>query len=254
MLIDTHLHLSSSDYDDVEKIVLNAKKNNVKYLIVSCCNMKDINEGIGLINKYDNVFLSIGLHPSEADMYSEEDICYIHNMILSCNKIVAIGEIGLDYYYGRENKESQKELFKKQLDLAQNLKIPVVIHTRDAVEDTINILKKYNLKGVIHCFSGSLETAQIYIKLGYKLGIGGVSTFKNSKLNEILKNVELSDILLETDSPYLAPEPVRGTKNEPANIKYICNNLSVVKNINYVRVAEVTSENAIEMFDLTKFL
>lgn len=254
MLIDTHLHLSNSDYDNIEEVILRAKKSNVEYLIVSCCNMNDIKEGIVLLEKYDNVFLSIGLHPSEVDTYSDEDIYYIHNILSSNNKIVAIGEIGLDYYYGRENKELQKELFIKQLNLAQDLKVPVVIHTRDAAEDTINILRKYNLKGVIHCFSGSLETAKLYIKMGYKLGIGGVSTFKNSKLNEILKSIELSDILLETDSPYLAPEPVRGTKNEPSNIKYVCQNLSAIKDTDYERVAEVTSQNAIDMFDLSRFL
>ena len=254
MLIDTHLHLSNSDYDNIEEVILRAKKSNVEYLIVSCCNMNDIKEGIVLLEKYDNVFLSIGLHPSEVDTYSDEDIYYIHNILSSNNKIVAIGEIGLDYYYGRENKELQKELFIKQLNLAQDLKVPVVIHSRDAAEDTINILRKYNLKGVIHCFSGSLETAKLYIKMGYKLGIGGVSTFKNSKLNEILKSIELSDILLETDSPYLAPEPVRGTKNEPSNIKYVCQNLSAIKDTDYERVAEVTSQNAIDMFDLSRFL
>lgn len=254
MLIDTHLHLSNSDYDNIEEVILRAKKSNVEYLIVSCCNMNDIKEGIVLLEKYDNIFLSIGLHPSEVDAYSDKDIQYIRNIFSSNNKIVAIGEIGLDYYYGRENKELQKELFIKQLNIAQDLKVPVVIHTRDAAEDTINILKKYNLKGVIHCFSGSLETAKLYIKTGYKLGIGGVSTFKNSKLNEILKSIELSDILLETDSPYLAPEPVRGTKNEPSNIKYVCQNLSAIKDTDYERVAEVTSQNAIDMFDLSRFL
>ena len=254
MLIDTHLHLSSSDYDNIEEVILRAKKNNVNYLIVSCCNMNDIREGIVILDKYDNIFLSIGLHPSEADSYSAEDIQYIGDVFSNNDKIVAIGEIGLDYYYGKDNKELQKELFIKQLNLAQSLKVPVVIHTRDAVEDTINILKSYNLKGVIHCFSGSLETAKQYINLGYKLGIGGVSTFKNSKLSLILKSINLTDILLETDSPYLAPEPVRGTKNEPSNVKYVCHNLSVIKNTDYDLVADVTTQNAIDMFDLRRFL
>lgn len=254
MLIDSHLHLSKRDYENVEDILLRAKKNEVNYLIVSCCSMADINEGLDLVSMYSNVFLSIGLHPSEVDYYNDDDIKEIKRIATDNNKVVAIGEIGLDYHYGKDSKDMQKQLFEKQLNIANELNLPVIIHTRDATEDTINMIKKYKLKGVIHCFNGSFETANIYIKMGYKLGVGGVSTFKNSKLNEVLEKVDISNILLETDSPYLSPEPVRGTKNEPSNVKFICQNLSRIKNIDYKETAQATFQNTVDLFDLNKFL
>ena len=254
MLIDSHLHLSKSDYDNIEEIILRAKSNGVNYLIVSCCSTDDIEEGLDLIKKYDNVFLAVGLHPSEVKTYNMEDINKIKQIAKNNKKIVAIGEIGLDYYYEKDTADIQKELFIRQLNLAQELNLPVVIHTRDATEDTINILKNYILKGVVHCFSGSLETLKIYAKMGYKIGIGGVSTFKNSNLKNILKEVDLTHLLLETDSPYLSPEPMRGTKNEPSNLKYICENLASIKQIEYNEVANTTSQNTIDLFDLNRFL
>lgn len=254
MIIDSHLHLFSDDYDNVEEIILRAEQNNVNYLVVSCCSMKDIREGLELIKKYDNVFLTIGLHPSEVTVFTDDDIEQIKELATKNERIVGIGEIGLDYHYGKENNNLQKKLFIEQLNLAKELDLPVVIHTREATMDTINILKQYNLRGVIHCFSGSLETANIYIKMGYKIGIGGVSTFKNSALKQILDSIDLSNIVLETDSPYLSPEPLRGTKNEPANLKYVCNNLSAIKRKDYEEVAKTTFENTVQLFDLNRFL
>ena len=251
MFIDTHLHLSKEDYENIEDVVLNAKKANVNYLIVSCCSMNEIKNGISDLLKYDNVFLSIGLHPSEAKSYSDEDLDEIKKLFMSYKeKIVAIGEIGLDYYYDKSNIGEQQTLFKKQLKIAEELNVPVVIHSRSATLDTINILKQFKVKGVIHCFSGSLETANIYIKMGYKLGIGGVLTFKNSNLKDVISNIEISSIVLETDSPYLSPVPYRGEKNEPKNIPIIADFLANITKKDIKEIEIQTYNNAIEVFDL----
>ena len=251
MYIDTHLHLSKEDYEDIDRVIGNAKDVGVNYLIASCCTMNDIKQGINELLKYDNVFLSIGLHPSESLIYSDKDLEEIKRIIINNkNKIVAVGEIGLDYYYGKENIQAQKELFKKQLAIAEDFKLPVVIHSRDATLDTIDILKQYKVRGVIHCFSGSYETAKIYIKLGFKLGIGGVVTFKNSNLKEILNKIDLSSIVLETDSPYLAPVPYRGERNEPKNIPIIANFIAASTKKDIKQIEKCTFNNACEMFDL----
>lgn len=254
MYIDSHTHLSKKDYEDIDSVIVRAKEKNVDYLIVSCCSKEDILEGIEIIKKYDNIFLTIGLHPSEADNYSEDDLNLIKKLAVSNKKIIGIGEIGLDYYYGKENVEKQKELFFKQLNIAKELNMPVVIHSRDAVFDTQNMLEKFNLKGIIHCFSGSLEVANSYIKKGYLIGIGGVLTFKNSKLPSVVEKLPIGSIVLETDSPYLAPVPFRGTKNESKNIPIIAEEVSKVKNISLETVSRVTTSNIIALFDLNDLL
>lgn len=252
MFIDSHLHLTEKDYDKpIDEVVNDAMNSNVKNLIVSCCEMSDLDESLRLL-KYENIFLTIGLHPSEADSYTDKDIERIEEIAKTNDRVIAIGEIGLDYYYGKENKDKQIDLFRKQLDLAQKLSLPVVIHTRDAVEDTINVLKQYNLKGVIHCFNGSIETAKEYVKMGYLLGIGGVVTFKNSKLYQVIEELALENILLETDSPYLSPD--RGKRNEPKNIPIIAEKISSIKNVDINQVGDITTSNVIELFDLKKFV
>ena len=217
MYIDTHCHLTSEDYDDIDLVIKENIDNNVSKIIVSGCDMESIKEGLILSNKYPSVYLTLGFHPSEVNNY---DLNYLKEL-LKKPKVVGLGEIGLDYHYGKEDIDKQKELFRKQLDIATKLNIPVVIHSRDATKDTINILKEYNLKGVIHCFSGSLETAKEYINMGYLLGIGGVVTFKNSKLSDVVENISLEKIVLETDSPYLTPDPYRGKKNSSKYIPII---------------------------------
>lgn len=254
MYIDSHTHISSEYYENIDKIIENSVNNNVKYLIVSCCSKKSIEEGIELIKKYNNIFLTIGLHPDEANYYCDKDIQYIKKIASTYDKVVGIGEIGLDYHYEKETKNKQKELFEKQLALAEELKMPVVIHTREATLDTINILKKYNVKGVIHCFSGSVETLQEYLKLGYSIGIGGVVTFKNSNLGKTIKDVELEKILLETDSPYLSPEPFRGKTNESKNIPIIAKKISEIKNKSLKDVETQTVKNTMELFNLHEFI
>lgn len=253
MFIDTHLHFSKDYYEDLQKIYQQALDNNIIKLITSGCDKQGVKEINDIVNKYEAVFAVVGFHPSEKGI-NDNDISVLEKTILDNSKIVAIGEIGLDYYYNKDekSKNEQKRLFIKQLDLAHKLNKPVVIHMRDATEDIINILSKYHLKGVIHCFSGSYETAKTFIKMGYKLGIGGIVTFKNSHLPEVIKKIALEDILLETDSPYLSPEPFRGQKNSPINIIYIAKKIAEIKNIDIAEVGKITTNNAYQLFDLSK--
>ena len=203
-----------------------------------------------IINNYNIVYATIGYHPDQADIITEKDIKKLENLVNSSKKVVGIGEIGLDYHYDDINKDKQKQIFEMQLKIAEKLSLPVVIHSRDATFDTIEILKKYKVKGIIHCFSGSLETANIYIGMGYKLGIGGVLTFKNSKLGEVVKEVSLNSIVLETDSPYLTPDPYRGKTNSSKYIPVIAEKLSQIKDVTINEVAKITTKNCYDLFDL----
>lgn len=247
MFIDTHLHMN---IENAAKIIDESKEKNVSKLIVSGCDKEGIKDVINLISQYDNVFATIGFHPSEASSIKEEDISGLEDMIKNNSKVIGIGEIGLDYYYGKDNKEVQIELFERQLKLAKKLNLPVVIHTRDAFQDTYNILKKYKLNGIIHCFNGSLEVANLYINLGYSLGIGGVITFKNSNLPNVIEQIPIESIVLETDSPYLSPEPYRGKENSPKNIPIIAEKISMIKKISIEDVEKITYNNVIRLFDL----
>ena len=239
-MVDTHCHITSEYYDNIDEVI-NKMKDNI--IIVSGTNKDDIKEVINLCN-YKNVYGTIGIYPTE-----ELDLKIIEDNINN-KKIVGIGEIGLDYHL-EHNKEEQINKFIKQLDLARKYNKTVVIHTREAIQDTYDILKNYkDLKKVIHCYSGSLEMAKEFIKIGCRLGIGGVLTFKNSKLKDVIKEIDLKYLLLETDSPFLTPEPYRGTKNEPYNIIYIAKKIAEIKNISLEEVLEVTTLNAKDQFDL----
>ncbi len=249
MFIDTHCHISKKYYNNIDKIIFECFDAKVEKIIVSCCEKTDIEETLQLLNKYKNIYATFGFHPDQADIVTQEDLQQLENIIATNSKIVGIGEIGLDYHYGT-NKEKQKKLFEKQLSLAEKLKMPIVIHSREATKDTIDILKKYKLKGVIHCFSGSLETANIYIKMGYKLGIGGIVTFKNSKLGEVIKTISIDNIVLETDSPYLTPEPFRGKQNSSKYIPIIASKISELKSISRDNIEIFTTKNCYEIFDL----
>lgn len=249
MYIDTHCHISKNYYDDIKEVITDSKNNGLEKIIISCCEVDDIEESLNIINNYDNVYATFGYHPDQIDKVCDEDLKKLETLIKTNQKIVGIGEIGLDYHHGTD-KEKQKKLFKEQLKIAQRLNLPVVIHSRDATKDTIDILKMYNVSGVIHCFSGSLETANIYISMGYKLGIGGVLTFKNSKLYKVIENINLENIVLETDSPYLTPEPYRGKTNSSKYIPIIAKKLAEVKKVSIEEVAKITTNNAYLIFDL----
>ena len=251
MYIDTHCHLSMEDYLDIDKVIEENKKALVDKIVVSGCSKESIDEVMDLKDKYDMVYVTIGYHPEYADTITESDLDYLKSL-LGEKKIVGIGEIGLDYHYTKENKDNQIWLFEEQLKIAEEFNLPVVIHSRDATMDIINTLKKYKVKGIIHCFSGSLETANIYISMGFLLGIGGVVTFKNSKLKNVVKEVPSESIVLETDSPYLAPVPFRGKINSSKYLEYIANFIAEIKNISLEELAEITSRNASSLFDFNR--
>jgi TatD DNase family protein len=249
MLIDTHSHIFKEYYDDIEAVLDRAKENGVEKVVVAADNIKSCYEVIENSKKYDNYYFCLGIHPEDVDDDFSELVKIIEEN-KDNPKFVAIGEIGLDYYWTKDTKDKQIELFEKQLQLAEKYNKPVIVHSREATLDTQTILSKYNVVVDIHCFSGSKETADIYIKRGYYIGVGGVFTFKNSNLKDVIKNIPLDNILLETDSPYLAPVPHRGNPNEPAYIKDIAEYLSSIKNIDIEEIKEKTSQNAIKIFNI----
>jgi len=250
MFIDTHMHIGDDFGVEPDLYVKNASDAQVEVLIASFCEKDDIMLSTKFVEKYKNLYACIGYHPEVSNKIVEKDYEFLEEMVKNNPKIVAIGEIGLDYYWNKDNKDKQREVFCKQLEIAEKLKLPVVIHSRDSINETYEILKKYKVSGVIHCFSGSLEMAKKFISLGFLLGIGGVVTFKNSKLFEVIEKLELTNIVLETDSPYLTPEPNRGKTNESSNIFYIAQKIAEIKNISLENVAKITTENAIRTFDL----
>lgn len=250
MFIDTHMHIGDDFGVEPDLYIKNASDAQVEVLIASFCEKDDIMLSTKFVEKYKNLYACIGYHPEVSNKIVEKDYETLEEMVKNNPKIVAIGEIGLDYYWNKDNKDKQREVFCKQLEIAEKLKLPVIIHSRDSINETYEILKKYKVYGVIHCFSGSLEMAKKFISLGFLLGIGGVVTFKNSKLFEVIEKLELTNIVLETDSPYLTPEPNRGKTNESSNIFYIAQKIAEIKNISLENVAKITTENAIRTFDL----
>lgn len=253
MFVDTHCHISSSDYDDIDCVVQEDLSSGVSKIVISACTYDTFDESLSLAKSYAPIYVTLGFHPSEALSIGEQELRVLEEK-LKFSKVVGVGEIGLDYHYGKDDRQDQLELFQKQLDIASKYGLPVVIHSRDATLDTINMLKKYHLSGVIHCFSGSLETAKTYVSMGYKLGIGGVVTFTNSNLGSVVKEIGLSNIVLETDSPYLTPVPYRGKKNSSKYIPLIAEKISAILGVSIEEVAKVTTNNARQLFDLDSYL
>lgn len=252
MYIDTHCHLYKEYYNNIDEVIDESKENGVIRLIINGCDMKTNIEALELANKYDEVYVAIGFHPTELDDFNDECITWLENHV-NDKKVVAIGEIGLDYHYDNTDKDKEEYAFRKQLDIAKKYNKPVIIHIRDAIGDTFQILKEYNLKGSIHAYSGSFEMANEFIKLGYMIGVGGVVTFKNAKnIKEIINRIPLEYILLETDSPYLTPEPYRGHKNSPKYIPIIAKCISEIKSIQDIDVMNATTDNANKLFDFFK--
>lgn len=250
MFIDTHLHIGDNFGVEPDLYVKNAFNNGIKLLIASFCEKDDIMLSTKFVEKYNSLYASIGYHPEVSNKIVEKDFEVLKSLVKNNSKIVAIGEIGLDYYWNKDNKVKQREVFCRQLEIAESLNVPVVIHSRDSIGETYEILSNYNVRGVIHCFSGSLEMAKKFIDLGFLLGIGGVVTFKNSKLYEVVEQIPLESIVLETDSPYLSPEPNRGKINESSNIQFIAKKVADIKNVSIDEVARITSRNATLLFDL----
>ena len=250
MFVDTHAHINSRDCKNIDEVVASAKKNNVLKVVNCADDLNTSYEVVSLNKRYNLLHPAVGIHPLNVDSIDTNTFFELEKIIRN-DKVIAIGEIGLDYYYSKDNMLKQIEIFELQLKLASKYNLPVIIHSRNATDDMLKILKNYKLKGVIHCFSGSIETAKEFIKLGYFLGIGGVLTFKNSKLGEVIKNIPMEYILLETDSPFLTPEPYRKKVNEPKYIPVIAEKVAFYKNISVDEVMSITSLNASALFDFS---
>lgn len=249
-LIDTHSHVDMLEGISIEDAIKNAKENGVKKIIVPCAYPKDVDKIFELVNKYDELYGLLGVHPSEAKDWDDELIDRIKNY--SDNpKIVGIGEIGLDYYWDKSFVDLQKEVFIKQIKLANELNLPICVHDREAHKDTFDILKEYNKgsKVVMHCFSGSVEFARECIKEGWYLALGGVVTFKNAvKMKEVAADIPLERLLLETDAPYLTPVPYRGKENQPAYVRFVTEEISKIRNVSFENIVQASSQNAEKVF------
>lgn len=250
-IFDTHAHYDDESFNEDRNELFEAmQKNNVKYIINQGINIETSKFSVSLSEKYDYVYAAVGIHPE--DVNSLEDIGEIKKLA-SHKKVIAIGEIGLDYHYDNANKEIQKQYFYNQLELANELNLPVVIHDRDAHKDILDTLKsiKINNAGTIHCFSGSVEMAKELIKLGYYLGFDGPITFKNAQKNiDVLKYIPLDRILIETDAPYLTPVPFRGKRNNSMYLTYVINKIADIKKLSPEEIANITLNNAKTLFKI----
>ena len=248
-MIDTHCHVIKEEMDNYIDIIEECKSKDIS-MIINGYNNDINNEIISLSNKYNNVSAACGLNYDDVDKFSDKDLSDLEEIIRS-NKISAIGEIGLDYYWTKENKGKQIYFFEKQLELAEKYNLPVIVHARDSVQDVYDILKKHKVKGTMHCYSGSVEMAKEFVKIGFYIGIDGPITFKNNKKGiEVVKEIPLDKLLLETDSPYLSPEPNRGKQNSPLNLIYIAEKIAEIKGISVDKVINETNKNAKELFNL----
>ena len=249
-MVDTHCHVYEEEMSNYKEIIEECNKQNIS-MIINSVDIESSKEVIHLSKTFKNVYSAIGLNYDTIDRVTQDDIIELENLIKS-EEIVAIGEIGLDYYWTKDNKEKQIEFFKAQLELAKKYNLPVIVHARESVQDVYDILKELDInKGSMHCYSGSLEMAREFIKLGFKIGIDGPITYKNNKKGiEVVKNIDIKDILLETDSPYLSPEPNRGKPNSPLNIKYIAEKIADIKEISVEEVIDITTNNAKELYNI----
>ncbi|MBE6153399.1 MAG: TatD family deoxyribonuclease [Firmicutes bacterium] len=249
-MIDTHCHIEIEDYKNIEQILENCKKNGIDKIIVSGYDLESSKEAVKLADKYDAIYATVGFLPEVLQKENSYDLNDLE-ILLQNKKVVGIGEIGLDYYWYKDNKEEQKKLFISQIKLALKYNKPIVIHCREAIQDCYDVVKKYsNLKGTMHCYSGSVEMAKEFVKLGLYISVGGVSTFKNSKnIKEVINELDLEYILLETDSPYLTPEPYRGKRNYPYYVGIIAEKISKIKNIDLKTIEIITTSNACKLFD-----
>ena len=249
---DTHTHLYLEQFDkDRKQVIADAIGEGVKYMLLPNIDSFSINGMMKVCDAFpENCFPMIGLHPTSVDSNYKEELEIVENK-LSDKNFIAIGEIGIDLYWDKTYKREQEYALRYQIELAKKHKLPVVIHTRNSFSEIFEIMEDVissELNGVFHCFTGSVEDAERVIDLGFKLGIGGVLTFKNSGLDKVVQEIDLEHILLETDSPYLAPVPFRGKRNTSAYIPYIANKIAEIKNVPIKEVSEITTNNAISLF------
>lgn len=254
MLIDSHAHLDDPRFDnDRDKLINSLKDNGVEIVINIGADLQTSISSVSLAEKYDNIYAAIGVHPHSAKEVDNSTIEVLRTFAKR-DKVVAIGEIGLDYYYDNSPRDIQRKWFIEQLNLAKELNLPVVIHTRDAAQETFDILKEAqdgSLRGVLHCYSGSVEMAMEYIKMGFYISLGGPVTFKNAKVSkEVAKNIPLDKLLIETDCPYLTPEPYRGKRNEPVYVRYVAGTIAELRGITYEELERTTNRNTKDLFKI----
>lgn len=254
-IINTHSHVNMLRETNIDEAIQNAIDNKI-VTIVPSSSVQDIFDTDKFIKKYNDVYGYVGVFPEEVKDFSDKTLSDMEEIIKSNPKIIGIGEIGLDYYWDKSFKELQKEVFIKQIEFANQMNLPLNIHSREAHLDTLEILKKYNKNStaIMHCFSGSLEFARECIKEGIYIALGGVVTFKNAKkTKDVAKNIPLEYLLLETDDPYLAPVPFRGKENQPMYVKYVAEEIANLRGITPEEVAKTSTENAKKIFKDIEF-
>lgn len=254
-MIDSHVHLDDEAFNgDREDIIKSLGENGIELVINNSSDLPSSERSVELANKYENIYAAIGVHPHEARTYDDE----VEKRLIELSrdkKVLAIGEIGLDYYYDNSPRDVQKEVFKRQIELAAKLKKNIVIHSRDAAKDTFDILKeaheKYDFTALIHCFSQSVDMMREYLKMGDYIALGGAVTFKNAKTpKEVAKTVDLDRLLLETDCPYMTPVPYRGKRNEPKLVKFTCQYIADLRQMDALELEKITGENTKRFFGI----
>lgn len=254
MLIDSHAHLDDSRFDkDREQLIKDLGNNNIELIINPGSDVATSVKAVSLAQKHENIYAAIGVHPHEVEDMEDETIELLRSLSKK-EKVVAIGEIGLDYYYDNSPRELQKKWFREQIKLAKELDLPIIIHDRDAHQDTYDIIKELkddSLRGVLHCYSGGVELAREFIKLGFYISFAGPITFKNAKVSKLVaKEIPLEKMLIETDSPYLTPHPHRGKRNEPLYVRFVAGEIAQLKGISFDEVMNITNKNARELFGI----
>lgn len=256
MFVDSHSHLFYPNFnDDIEEVILRAKQNGVDYIIVPATDIQTSKQTIQLCEKYDSVYGAVGVHPHETKDWNDENIFQIHKLAQN-NKIVAIGEIGLDYYYDFSPPEKQIQAFRSQIELAIELNLPIIVHNRDSDKDMMEIISGYcgrGLKAQFHCFNSSINDAFELIKMNHFISFTGNITFKNrNDVRSVLEKISLDNLLLETDSPFMTPTPYRGKRNEPSYVKYVAEKVAEIHNLTVEEVGRITSYNAFRLFGIGK--
>ncbi len=255
MLFDSHAHINDEQFDeDREELLKKVKESGVDLLVNPGADMPSSRTAVKLANEVDFVYAAVGVHPHDVEDMTEEDIEELRQMVINNDKVVAIGEIGLDYYYDNSPRDLQKKYFIRQIELANELGVPFIVHDRDAHGDCLEIIKKYKKAEtgcVLHCYSGSLELAQEYIKMGCYISISGTVTFKNNKKTvEVAQNIPLDKMFIETDSPYLSPVPFRGKRNDPSKVEHVAAKIAQLRGISYEELCQATKENAKKFFKI----
>lgn len=254
-MIDSHSHLFSEEFkDDFLECLERCKEKNVNKLILVGFTKENNQLAFDIASKYPNIFPTAGLHPEEIYDNYLEDLDYLHEFIKT-HKVYAVGECGIDYHYRTDNKDIQEYVFRKQIEYSIEFNLPLIVHMRDATEDTYNILKEYKgkIRGVMHCYTGSYEMAMKFIELGMYIGLGGAVTFKNAKYpKDVAIRIPKDRLLIETDCPYMAPTPFRGKRNESSFVYYVALEIAKLNNMTIEEIDQITENNTMELFDLRK--